>query len=442
MAESEKTTPELGVWVAKGLGKDDERLVAVEVSPPALEAGGRPPVDLVLAVDRSSSMVGNRIAAAVEAARQICLRLGSRDRLGVIAFDAEVRIVRKPGPVSPEVAARVALDLTELGVGYGTNISGAWKVAEELITRGGIPGASKTVLLLTDGLPSRGLRAENELAALVNAGTGKGIVTSAVGIGDRFDEKLLARMAVAGGGAFRFAERDEDTIAVADEEVEGLTGLVAEEAVLHLGFGKSVTFYEVLHELKCRPDGDGVAVDLGRLFAGRPRNVLIQLAISGDPRHLGAIGLSCVTSDGSTAEVGPARILMPAPGQEAMDMERVGASLVPLLVARWQQNIWERGRDASFARLQEVLDRSRQELSELSEGLLTSDEAKEAIGRFTEACKRIEAIMRDTKSSGEDRRRNTELTLKGLTEESTHTVMGVTRVGPIMGGGNRGWGKK
>lgn len=442
MSASTTNTPELGCWVARGVNGEGERLLAIEVSPPATAGDEeRPPVDLLLAVDRSSSMVGSRIAAAVEAARQICLRLGERDRLGVVAFDANVQVVRKPGPVDALTSSQVALALTELGVGYGTNLSAGWQTSVELIARGGIPGSSKTVLMLTDGLPSRGFRKEKELVEMATAGTGRGIVTSTVGIGDRFDEKLLAKMAVAGGGAFRFAERDDDTIAVADEEVEGLTGLVAEEAVLHLGFARSVTHYEVLHELKCRPDGDGIAVELGRLFAGRPRSLLVQLAIEEEPRHLGAVGISCVGVDGVSQEVGPARIMMPAPGQEKGDMERVGAALIPLRVARWQQWIWDCGRDSSFKRLLEVLERARAELSALPVELKKSPEALEAVGRFNEGCQRIDAILNDSSASDEDRRVSTEIALKGLTEESTSTFLGVTRVGP-MSGKRRGWGKK
>ncbi len=133
---------------------------------------------------------------------------------------------------------------------------------------------------------------------------------------------------------------------------------------------------------------------------------------------------------------------MPAPGQEDTDRARVGASLVPLLVAKWQQRIWDCGRDASYQRLKDVIASARDELDGLPEPFLWSDEAKEAVERFREACKRLEGILRDTRASGEDRRRNTEVALKGLTEESTHTVLGVTRVGPYGSGRGRGWGKK
>lgn len=420
-----------GVWLA-----------SIEVNPlEGSEGAERPPLDLMLVVDRSSSMVGARIAAAIETARQICLRLTERDRLGVVAFDSGVHTVREPGPPTAETADAVTMELTELGVGYGTNIAAGWKRASELIARGGIPGSSKTVLLLTDGLPSRGLMKTEELEDLSRAGREQGIVTSAVGIGEHFDEKLLAAMTTAGGGNYRFAERDEDTLAVADEEVEGLEGLVAESAVLHVGFAKSVRRYEVLHDLVCRSDDDGFAIELGRLFAVRPRSVLLQIAAERGTENFGAVGLSCLQGEGEWSEAGVVRILLPAAGQEASDAERVGASLVPLRVARWQQKIWECGRDASAARLIEVMAAATQELDGLDAPLRRSAEARDALARLKGGCKRIMDALKAVDGDEAERRRQTQSAFKSLTEESTLSVLGVTRVGGELRR-RRGWGKR
>ncbi len=445
MSTADSSAPELGCWVAPdptGVVGDWLVAIGVESGSDSDSDNARPPIDLVLVIDRSSSMVGPRIAAAVEAARQICLRLSEEDRVGVVAFDSSVQTVRRPGSATAETAAEVAVALAELGVGYGTNISAGWKRAANLIGRGGIPGASKTILLLTDGLPSRGIRKAEDLESLIASGTDQGIVTNAVGIGDRFDEKLLARMAVAGGGAYRFAEHDEETPAIADEEVEGLLGMVAESAVLHIGFAQAVRRYEVLHELTCRSDGDGLAVELGRLYSTRPRSVLLQLAVEEGTRHLGAVGLSCVGGEESWKEAGPARILLAAPGQEASDARRVGAVYIPLRVARWQQKIWDCGRDSSTDRLHRTIAAAKEELEGLPETLTDGEVAREALSRFEEGCERIVSAL-ESGGRESDRRRQTESVLKSLTEESTLTVMGVTRAGSqLPRRRRRGWGKR
>jgi uncharacterized protein YegL len=444
MTEPETTSPGLRCSVCPDPSEGEgEWLAAVEVVPPDRREGSeRPPLDLLLVVDRSSSMIGSRIAAAIETARQICLRLTQRDRLGVVAFDSGVHTVLEPGPPAADTADSVAMELTELGVGYGTNISGGWKRAAELIARGGVPGSSKTVLLITDGLPSRGLMKGEELEALATAGRAQGIVTSTVGIGQHFDERLLSAMATAGGGAYRFAEHDEDTPGVADSEVEGMEGVVAESSVLHVGFAKSVRRFEVLHDVPCRAESDGLAIELGRLYAARPRLVLIEIASEPGADSFGAVGLSCLGADGEWAEAGMERILVPAPGQEEADAERVGAALVPLRVARWQQKIWECGRDANPARLIDLMGRAARELGDLSAPFARSAEARDALARFERGCERITNALKNTGAGDAERRRQTEAAYKTMTEESTHSVLGVTRVGGGEPRRHRGWGKR
>lgn len=445
MAADDSGAPVLGCWVAPTPDRGpSERLVAIEVHPPeAPVKSDRAALDLMLVVDRSSSMVGPRIAAAVEAVRQICLRLTERDRLGVLAFDSSVETIRSPGPVTAETATEAVVALTELGVGYGTNLSGAWSRGAEMLNRGGIPGASKTVLLLTDGLPSRGARKTRELEVLVKKGSDRGIVTSTVGIGERFDETLLSRMAVAGGGSYRFAERDEDTTAIAEEEVAGLEAVVAEAAVLHVGFARSVRRYEVLHELPCQIEEDGLAIELRRLYSAVPRVVLLEIEAEEATRNLGVVGLSCLGTAEPWGDLEPARILLPAPGQEAQDASRVGAAWVPLLVARWQQKIWERGRDASMARLMALMSEGRAMFDQLPEELTSSEEAVEAIERFKAGCDRIvEAADHRTQGGEAERRRRTSAAFKSMSEESTQTVLGITRGGGQPSRRRRGWGKK
>ena len=443
MGEADQRSPSLACWVARADGVEGRcRLVAVEISPPASAEVRRPPVDLILVVDRSSSMVGPRIAAAVEAARQVCLRLGDRDRLGVVAFDSKAQVVRPPGPVGPGIAAEVAVSLTERGVGYGTNISDGWEKAATLISRGGIPGASRTLLLLTDGMPSRGQRDEDDLAALAAAGFAHGIVTTTVGIGDRFDEELLARMAHAGGGSFRFVQHEDDTTAVAEEEVEGLTRLGAEQVVLHVGFAAPVKRWEVLHDVPCRPDGDGTAIELGRIFAGRPRGIVIETDCEPDALHLGAVGLSCLSAAGETITVEPVRMMLPAPGQDRFDAELVGRHYVPLRIAGWQRKIWERGRDSDLSKLRAVMAEAAEDAASIPEELRTSPEARDAIGRLHTACDRIVEILEDRGVGEETRKSRTSLTLKGIAEDTANTMMGVTQGGESTGRRKRrGWGR-
>jgi hypothetical protein len=388
-------------------------------------------------------MAGSRIAAAAEALRQISLRLVEQDRFGVVAFDAEAEVLRHPAPPSAGMADELAVELAARGVGLGTNLASAWQRAAQVLSRGGVPGASKTILLLTDGLPSRGLRAYDELEAMVRAGAERGLVTNTVGIGDRFDEELLVRMARAGGGGFRFAQNDEDTEAIAEEEIDGLTRLVAEDALLHLGFAASVSSYEVVHDLRCRPDGDdGVAVELGRLFAGRPRSVLLSLRCAeGGAAQLGVAALSFSKVNESLDELGPVRIERPDERDEAEALQRVGAVVLPLRVAYWLQCFWTRGLTGSRASFNQMVQEAQQELNALSNTMGELPDAQRAVQRFAAVVGRLKEIMTNTTADERERQRQTSMALKGIREKNFSTVLGLSQASadaPVRrGGGGR-----
>src|SRR5262249_37081620 len=84
----------------------------------------RRPVNLVLVLDRSSSMRGPRLAQAVLAVRRVLERLDERDRLGVVTFDAAARVIVPPGPVTDEARRRLNAELEKLDTGAGTNLAG------------------------------------------------------------------------------------------------------------------------------------------------------------------------------------------------------------------------------------------------------------------------------------------------------------------------------
>jgi len=69
----------------------------ITISPPASEAEPqrqqRPPLNLALVIDRSGSMSGTKLSYARKAARFLAGELTNRDRLAIVSFDGEVKVV-------------------------------------------------------------------------------------------------------------------------------------------------------------------------------------------------------------------------------------------------------------------------------------------------------------------------------------------------------------
>src|SRR5262249_11348791 len=149
----------------------------------------RRPVNMVLVIDRSSSMRGPRLAQAVLAVRRVLERLDVRDRLGVVTFDAAVRVLLPPGPVTDEARRGLSSELETLDTGAGTNLAAGWKKGCELAAAGFVRDALVRVVLLTDGLPSIGVRSTEKLGGFAAAEAARGVTTTTMGIGEQFDDQ-------------------------------------------------------------------------------------------------------------------------------------------------------------------------------------------------------------------------------------------------------------
>jgi len=274
------------------------------LSAEARAASERPPVNLTLVLDRSSSMRGPRLAQAVRAASQVIDRLEPRDRLAVVVFDAGARVLF--GPEGPSDAGKDKLlrALAALDTGVGTNLAAGIKLGADKIRSGYVRGALSRLILLTDGQPSVGVTEPERLSALAAVEGASGVPITCMGIGDGFEEELLADMARRAGGAFYYLAGPADIPAAFGRELSGLFAIAATGAELKLVPDDPITSVDLLHRLPSRPVEDGLVVDVGEVAAGEPRLILFRLArdTRADSRHLATLRLSYRTADGKPGD--------------------------------------------------------------------------------------------------------------------------------------------
>jgi len=170
-----------------------------DLLPVSSRTGERPPMEIVLALDSSGSMnekVGEvaKLALAKQAILALRPALADADRLGIVAFAADCRVVSPPVPVSQWEALKAKL--LALAAGGGTRITPA--VEESLKCLSPRAADSKTVrhvLLLSDG------RSEDfDLPRLAALALERGATISAVATGPDADTGRLGRLASDAGG--------------------------------------------------------------------------------------------------------------------------------------------------------------------------------------------------------------------------------------------------
>ncbi|MFO0684916.1 MAG: VWA domain-containing protein [Sandaracinus sp.] len=174
-------------------------------------------VRLVLAIDRSSTMAGYRLAAAKRAALTLVMLARDGDELGLVTFDAEVRTVREPAPIDADSRAALIEAIDAVEAGRGTALAGATERALLLASTDASSPGEGHAIVLTDGFPFVGETDLEKIVALVSL-SAQGATLSTIGFGDELDGPLLAAMAEAGLGRFvHLGEHDDLTVALAAE---------------------------------------------------------------------------------------------------------------------------------------------------------------------------------------------------------------------------------
>jgi Ca-activated chloride channel homolog len=161
-----------------------------------------PAMNLALAIDVSGSMAGAKIDAARRAAQAVVGSLAPRDRLSIVAFDSTAEVLLDARPMDEAGRAAATAAIAGLADRGSTNLFDGWLLAAERVAlaMATTPQASHRVVLLSDGQANEGTTDRKEIAGHVGALLERGIVTSALGIGDGYDEELLGAIAEAGGG--------------------------------------------------------------------------------------------------------------------------------------------------------------------------------------------------------------------------------------------------
>lgn len=306
-----------------------------------------PPLNIALAVDVSGSMGGPKIEAARNTALAVIAALTPRDRLTLVAFDntAELLLDARPMDEAGRAAAQGAV--RHLRARGGTNLWEGWLLAAERVATAMAADAraSHRVLLLSDGKANDGVTDDAELARHTRGLLERGIVTSAVGIGDGYDEQLLGGMAEAGGGRLHDAEHaTEISEVVLGELLEGRAALL-ERTTLRFTVPANLRA-EVVGGWAHTVLPGAIEVLVGMMLPDVPVRVVFRLhcpaGAAGTTMVVGASARGTAPGGDATVEAGPVEaVLVLARGAENSAQPRDIPRSVAALTA-WQADVLRR----------------------------------------------------------------------------------------------------
>jgi Ca-activated chloride channel family protein len=193
--------------------------------------------NVVLVVDASASMHGEKLEAAKNGAIKFVEQLASHDRLSIVSFSSDVQVhldgilCDKPGLRSAQAALR------NLTTRANTNLSGGWfqgvECAAKVMSKSDSFHTAQ-VLLLTDGMANQGITDAPTLRGYSADLLRKGIITSTVGIGLDYSTEQIAALSDAGGGRYHHANTPTDILEIMAGELRLGASPVAYDLVLNV----------------------------------------------------------------------------------------------------------------------------------------------------------------------------------------------------------------
>ena len=239
----------------------DEISLLVELTAPTA-AAGRPnlPRTLIVVLDRSGSMQGERLAGAKRALTELADRLDPQDRFGLVTFDNTVRLEIPAAPLSDKAQAKQRI--ADIRAGGATDLSAGYLRGLQEARRC-VDGSGGALLLISDGHANAGVVDPEQLGAVAARAAADGITTTTVGFGLGYDERLLKAIAAGGNGNELFAEHADQAITAIAGELDGLLAQTAQAASLLIRMAPACRGLRVINELTSVPTPDGVQIELG-----------------------------------------------------------------------------------------------------------------------------------------------------------------------------------
>ncbi len=232
------------------------------------------PVDLIVVLDRSGSMDGQKIHDARTAVLRLLDKLTGVDRFSLISYANNVYTHTALVPMNWANKDRLRRKVTNIRSGGGTNLGGGLQQGVNMFMSSYDGGRQRKMILISDGLANQGITDPYRLGALASNGPEYNFSVSSVGVGYDFNEILMTTIADHGGGNYYFLEDPEYFADVFEKEFKTARNIAANGIEIRIRLQHGVTLIDG-GGYPIKMDGDTAIIRPGDLLSGQKRSFFL-----------------------------------------------------------------------------------------------------------------------------------------------------------------------
>ncbi len=248
-------------------------LLDIFPAPDLLET--RPPDNMAIVIDRSTSMRGPRLDQVRSATLTILRDLHPSDSASIVAFSDRAEVLVSPDQAQEEATARARMSL--LQAGGGTEIGQGLELGLAELERNFSRDGVSHLILITDG---RTYGDEELCLEMANEAATRGITINAIGIGSDWSDRFLDEVTSRTGGTVLFMDTPKAVTGLLNRIFEAMSRSVVNRVRLE---GELNAKVDLRSAFKLLPDpmplGDTLPMQLGALPRDGQIRVLLEVVI-------------------------------------------------------------------------------------------------------------------------------------------------------------------
>jgi Ca-activated chloride channel family protein len=271
-------------------GRPQEVVIKIDLSAiTGREKVRRTPLNLAVVLDKSGSMAGAKLEKTKQAAMQLVDRLAPNDIFSLIIFSDAARVLVPAQKVEDKEALKEKIESIESG--GSTALYAGVKMGADQIKEYFSSKRINRVILLSDGLANVGPSTPRDLRRLGGDLAERGISVTTIGVGDDYNEDLMAGLAEASDANYYYVKDTEKLPEIFAKELGGMLAVAARDVrieiicpdgVKPLGFiGRAEKF-----------ESQKAAVNLSQFTTGQNRYLFLRCLVNGNKSEVARVNVN------------------------------------------------------------------------------------------------------------------------------------------------------